>query len=877
MTKPLTLLAGLALCAGLATAASAERVSVLVFDASGSMWNRVEGDRSRIEVARDVMGDYFARRDGAVPLSVIAYGHNRRGDCRDIEVVAPMGRTAPGALEARLRGLMPRGMTPLTDSLRLAREQVPQTAEAADIILVTDGLETCGGDPCALAAQLAAEGIEIRAHVVGFGLTRVEVDALACITEQTGGMLFQTNSGAELAEALQQVSAADPAPVPQAAPEPAGPPVLRNQFVFREAGAGTPRGLMAWRAEGADGTVIPLGSTEGTQQTLEGISAELPAGTWRIVAEGAEGRAERLMDLTACCGHHSIPFTGNSMTAHIPVLGQVQAGQSARLPYEITHPGAGHLGGTPYRIIATGPEGSLNEDQVVRRDLITSRNPGLTGGATGDLAPGTYRLVVAIARSNGYVIVTERGFEAVENPVVTILAPDHAAPGERIDVALGSGYSSRYIFAVVGENDRNIGSGYALYTGPGGQLTAPLTMPGTDGVYDLVIRRGGSGADRDQIIARRPITIGTVPDATQGSLQQDAIAPVPATFRLPPGVPDIPVTWDGIPLDPDMQPEAWAPMETGPVIQGEFEPGTWRITARAPGEVVFTMDVAIFPGQPNDFTVVLQETGADPALTGAWTVWAIPPREIDEPPMDMARIDLILTPERQDYTGTITPLRGMGPAATPGNLSSVVVELDTLQIRFAQPTILPDPFMLTLTPLGAGYVGTMTMGPHGLPVALWPADQAPERSVWRDAAFGPEGGQNDDPDDIAFTCNDPLCEIVIDGLALTLEQGWSMTAPAWTSATAGAHPLDQPRVDFFGPRDATLHLNPHQWLADNGPCTPSGAGALCLFWDAGPAQAVVAERIAKTLRLVPRNERGNPIRIGQPDSTPSQTALDRDF
>ena len=51
-----------------AAPAMAERVSVLMFDASGSMWNRVEGALARSEVARDVMGDYFASRDGAVPL-----------------------------------------------------------------------------------------------------------------------------------------------------------------------------------------------------------------------------------------------------------------------------------------------------------------------------------------------------------------------------------------------------------------------------------------------------------------------------------------------------------------------------------------------------------------------------------------------------------------------------------------------------------------------------------------------------------------------------------------------------------------------------------------------------------------------------------------
>jgi hypothetical protein len=232
----------------LATPALAtERVGVLVFDASGSMWNRIEGDRTRIEVARDVVGQYFTTRDGAVPLSVIAYGHNRRGDCRDIEVIAPMARADGPALADRLRRLTPRGMTPLTDSLRQARAQIPANAESADIILVTDGLETCRGDPCALAAEFAAEGIAIRAHVVGFGLTRTQVQALSCITEQTGGRLFETNSGAELADALRQASAAPP-PAP-ASPPPAPAPAREAAFDIEDKAEAGFTYRIRWRGE----------------------------------------------------------------------------------------------------------------------------------------------------------------------------------------------------------------------------------------------------------------------------------------------------------------------------------------------------------------------------------------------------------------------------------------------------------------------------------------------------------------------------------------------------------------------------------------------------------------------------------------------------
>ncbi|MGR3824070.1 MAG: hypothetical protein ACU0A5_15990 [Salipiger marinus] len=139
----------------------------------------------------------------------------------------------------------------------------------------------------------------------------------------------------------------------------------------------------------------------------------------------------------------------------------------------------------------------------------------------------------------------------------------------------------------------------------------------------------------------------------------------------------------------------------------------------------------------------------------------------------------------------------MGPGATAGDLSSVVIEQDHLYIDFAQPAPLSEPGRLALAPQGAGYVGTMSMGQDRRPVALWPAEAAPDLRLWQEAAQGPEAGARTSA--IAFTCAKPRCEVEIDGLGVTLEQGWSMTAPAWTGATAGAPPLDQPRVEFLGP------------------------------------------------------------------------------
>ncbi|MGC9457579.1 MAG: vWA domain-containing protein, partial [Halothiobacillaceae bacterium] len=309
-----------------------ERVSVLVFDASGSMWAQMEDGVTRIEIARDVVGDYFRNRAGQVPISVVAYGHNRRGDCEDIEVIVPMGVHDGAELESMLRALNPRGMTPLTAAMARGREQIPRTAESADIILVTDGLENCGGDPCALAAELAAEGLNIRAHVVGFALTEEEVNSLSCVTEHTGGQLFTTNSGEELAAALSDLSTQEgggavEVPEPSVEEEAVARPQALN---FHAVNDFHPRRVPSpdWQIETTDGELIVDTRTTELELALE-------PGEYRIRARkyGEEGamslRVEAGMDAA-----HELRLPTPNLTATLTAPTRAEAGESIEIEWD---------------------------------------------------------------------------------------------------------------------------------------------------------------------------------------------------------------------------------------------------------------------------------------------------------------------------------------------------------------------------------------------------------------------------------------------------------------------------------------------------------------------------------------------------------------
>lgn len=759
----------------------AERVSVLVFDASGSMWNRVEGDLTRIEVARDVMGDYFGSRDSAVPLSVIAYGHNRRGDCGDIEVIAPMGQTSPGTLESRLRGLMPRGMTPLTNSLRMARGQIPQTAEAADIILVTDGLETCEGDPCALAAELAAEGIDIRAHVVGFGLTRLEVEALSCITEQTGGMLFQTNSGAELADALQQVSAVMPEAEPVPEPEPEPSRVAAFDIGDKaEAGFAYP---IRWT--GAASFVdymgfVPQGATSGTVSSSYGVIG---------------GTGEN---------------PNNPATRTAP-----------------KEPGM-------YDLILV----SLS-DGVIARQAVEVVPPSMGFEPIGSVEPGS-RVRFAF-----------RGPERVEERIV-IAEPDQP----------------------VNEHQRHNWA-FALHKNGVTNLKVP-TEPGEYEVRYL-------NAKRSEIMFSRRFGVGipfedadsvTTADlaaqaatATRGDATQDDIASVPATFRLPSDVPQSDVTWDAVPLDPDMSPEAWAPMETGRVISGTFEPGRWRVTAYAPGEVQLSAEVEIYPGQVNDFTVQVQiQGGGDEdhgalTLDGLWRVLAVPPRDAPAGSptevIDMLRINLRTRADADGWDGSFTPTAMMvGPQAPleTGTLDSATEDEGTLFLRFALPTVSPEPFVLSLAPYEDGYSGTMVSGPNSLPVVFWPDGQPlPALPALQNQLYGP-GQQGSVPSPAPGTqsmgCDEPICRraSLEHGLEAQVPKGWMMWQVERIDGAITAQ--------FTNGTDVLMLMGNAVWPPENGPCLTTAAGPLC-FWSNSSAEAQIAAGfIAANLTLASETAAG---------------------
>ncbi len=194
---------------------------MIVFDGSASMAKTGPGtgDETRIVLAREAMRQAMPEIELYRQLGLVIYGPG--GQRKSCDNVAPRFPPMPDAAQ-RIIGavdtLEPDGNTPLTAAVRSAAEALNFTEDPSVVVLVTDGRETCGGSPCALGANLAARGADLKVHVIGFQLQpdskghpsfrpSNEVYKADCLAEQTGGLTVTTETVQELVAALRETLA----------------------------------------------------------------------------------------------------------------------------------------------------------------------------------------------------------------------------------------------------------------------------------------------------------------------------------------------------------------------------------------------------------------------------------------------------------------------------------------------------------------------------------------------------------------------------------------------------------------------------------------------------------------------------------------------
>lgn len=185
-----------------------------ILDVSGSMTQKIGSESKMVLAEKALMSSIGELKPGQL-AALRVYGHRveqtkKAESCKDTELLIPFHAVNREEFAKKLTTLTPKGYTPIAYSLEQSRNDLLDVGVGKEakrvIILLTDGEETCDGDPVAVLKKLKAEGFDLTVYTVGFAVEEVARKQLTEIAEVTGGKYFDAKDGAQLNEALKNAA-----------------------------------------------------------------------------------------------------------------------------------------------------------------------------------------------------------------------------------------------------------------------------------------------------------------------------------------------------------------------------------------------------------------------------------------------------------------------------------------------------------------------------------------------------------------------------------------------------------------------------------------------------------------------------------------------
>ncbi len=158
---------------------------LFVFDASNSMVAK-HANSNRIESAKQLFYRFIdsLSKNKTYSFALRIYGHTVKyppGDCKDSKLVVPFSKNNIPQIKAKVAEAKPTGITPIEHSLTESANDFPDKNAVNMVILITDGIEECGGDPCSARQKLLEKGIVFKPFIIGIGLTPEQIKTFECV------------------------------------------------------------------------------------------------------------------------------------------------------------------------------------------------------------------------------------------------------------------------------------------------------------------------------------------------------------------------------------------------------------------------------------------------------------------------------------------------------------------------------------------------------------------------------------------------------------------------------------------------------------------------------------------------------------------------
>lgn len=179
--------------------AQAPQDLLIILDSSSSMGDRFE-DSIKMEIAKEVLKEFVTDLPDGIRVGLRVFG-----GCEYSRLVRPIELLNRATLQAQIQSIETGGKTPIAYTLEQAKGDFANVPGMKLILLVSDGMETCDGDPVASALALIETGYKLQINVVGFDIGEVQGarEQLMEIARATGGIYYDAQSREELRMALR--------------------------------------------------------------------------------------------------------------------------------------------------------------------------------------------------------------------------------------------------------------------------------------------------------------------------------------------------------------------------------------------------------------------------------------------------------------------------------------------------------------------------------------------------------------------------------------------------------------------------------------------------------------------------------------------------
>jgi len=292
MSRVTSLVAALISTSMMTASASAKSDIMFILDGSGSMWGQIDGV-TKIQTAKETMTKLMDDVPSDARIGLMTYGTRDKQSCKDVVSLNPLGYDRQKVKDS-IADITPLGKTPiefaLINGISLLANAEPNDVQKS-LVLVSDGIETCDGNPCSIAQTSQFSGVQMNVHVVGFDVDAEAREQLECIAKAGNGQYFDAADLQGFQDAMQavvEVAQAEPEPAPQpVAEEPKGPTItefFRDDFDGEELAE-------HWAIDGPnpDGFIVGDGVLTMLSLSDSGFSSEEPENLITYTGEMPDG------------------------------------------------------------------------------------------------------------------------------------------------------------------------------------------------------------------------------------------------------------------------------------------------------------------------------------------------------------------------------------------------------------------------------------------------------------------------------------------------------------------------------------------------------------------------------------------------------------